>query len=144
MHKAADQLGRLLRTLYLCDYFSNTEFRREIHTLLNRCESVHQLQRAVFHRRDMPERGRRRDEIRAISGSPVLLTNVVIAWITLHMQSVVDRWHKKKYLIEESWIRRMGLVHFGNINFRGACLTSKSRAMQMPSCKQPNRCANSK
>lgn len=119
MHKAADQLGRLLRTLYLCDYFSNTEFRREIHTLLNRGESVHQLQRAVFHGRVMPERGHRRDEIRAISGSHILLTNIVIAWNTLRMQSVVDRWHKEKYPIEESWIRRMGPVHFGNINFRG-------------------------
>lgn len=43
MHKAADQLGRLLRTLFPCDYFSNDEFRRELHTLLNRGESVHQL-----------------------------------------------------------------------------------------------------
>ena len=42
-HRAVDQLGRLLRTLFLCDYFSNPEFRREIHTILNRGESVHQL-----------------------------------------------------------------------------------------------------
>ncbi|UUZ76098.1 transposase [Polaromonas sp. P1(28)-13] len=28
VHRAADQLGRLLRTLFLCDYFSNTAFRR--------------------------------------------------------------------------------------------------------------------
>lgn len=47
LHRAADQLGRLLRTLFLCDYFSNPEFRREIHTILNRGESVHLLQRAI-------------------------------------------------------------------------------------------------
>nr|WP_183036899.1 Tn3 family transposase [Cupriavidus sp. UME77] len=33
----------LLRTLFLCDYFSNVEFRRELHALLNRGESVHEL-----------------------------------------------------------------------------------------------------
>jgi len=119
MHKAADQLGRLLRTLFLCDYFSNDEFRQEIHTLLNRGESVHQLQRAIYFGRLAPERGRRRDEIRAVSGSHALLTNIVISWNTMKMQAVVDRWRKEKQPIEDSWIRRMGPVHFGNVNFRG-------------------------
>jgi len=119
MHKAADQLGRLLRTLFLCDYFSNPEFRREMHTLLNRGESVHQLQRAIYFGRLAAERGRRRDEIRAVSGSHALLTNLVIAWNTMKMQHVVDRWRKEKHPIEDAWLRRMGPVHFGHINFRG-------------------------
>jgi TnpA family transposase len=119
MHKAADQLGRMLRTLFLCDYFTNDEFRREIHTLLNRGESVHQLQRAIYYGRLAAERGRRRDEIRAISGSHALLTNVVIAWNTMKMQAVVDRWRNERHPIEDAWIRRMGPVHFGNVNFRG-------------------------
>lgn len=119
MHKATDQLGRLLRTLFLCDYFSNPEFRREIHTLLNRGESVHQLQRAIYFGRLAAERGRRRDEIRAVSGAHALLTNMVIAWNTMKMQQVVDRWRKEKHPIEDVWLRRMGPVHFGHINFRG-------------------------
>nr|WP_269764795.1 Tn3 family transposase [Burkholderia ubonensis] len=45
--RAADQLGKLLRPLFLCDYFGNVAFRRELHTLLNHGESVHQLQRAI-------------------------------------------------------------------------------------------------
>lgn len=119
IHKAADHLGRLLRTLFLCDYFSNPEFRREIHTLLNRGESVHQLQRAVYFGRLGQQRGRRRDEMRAISGAHTLLTNLVIAWNTMKMQQIVDRWHKEKHPIEDAWLRRIGPVHFGHINFRG-------------------------
>ncbi len=119
MHKAADHLGRLLRTLFLCDYFSNEDFRREIHTLLNRGESVHLLQRAIYYGRLTAERGRRRDEIRAISGSHALLANIVIAWNTMKMQAVVDAWRKQKHPIEDAWIRRMGPVHFGHVNFRG-------------------------
>jgi len=119
MHKAADHLGRLLRTLFLCDYFSNEEFRREIHTLLNRGESVHLLQRAIYYGRLAAERGRRRDEMRAISGSHALLTNIVLAWNTLKMQSVVDNWRKQRHPIEDAWVRRMGPVHFGHVNFRG-------------------------
>jgi len=41
VHAAANELGKLLRTIFLCDYFSKPHFRREMHTLLNRGESVH-------------------------------------------------------------------------------------------------------
>lgn len=108
-----------MRTLFLCDYFSNDEFRREIHTLLNRGESVHLLQRAIYYGRLAAERGRRRDEIRAISGAHALLTNIVIAWNTVKIQAVVDTWRKDKHPVEDAWIRRMGPVHFGHVNFRG-------------------------
>ena len=93
--------------------------RRELHTLLNRSESAHQLQRAVYHGRIAPERGRRREEMRAISGAHALLTNVVIAWNTMKMQEVVDRWRAEKHPISDDWLRHMGPVHFGHINFRG-------------------------
>lgn len=119
VHRAADQLGKLLRTLFLCDYFSNVEFRRELHTLLNRGESVHQRQRAIYTGRVATERGSRRDEMIAISGSLTLLTNLVIAWNTHRMQNTVDRWRKKDQMIDDDWLRRMGPAHFAHVNFRG-------------------------
>jgi TnpA family transposase len=119
VHRAADHLGKLLRTLFLCDYFSNAEFRRELHTLLNRGESVHQLQRAIYIGKVAPERGRRRDEMIAISGSLTLLTNIVIAWNTQRMQVTVDSWRSKGQRIEDDWLRRMGPAHFAHVNFRG-------------------------
>lgn len=119
VHRAADQLGRLLRTLFLCDYFSNPEFRREIHTVLNRGESVHQLQRSIYYGRIAPARGRRRDELNAISGAHTLLTNTVIAWNTHRMQQVVDRWRKTGQVVDDAALARMGPAHFSHINFRG-------------------------
>jgi TnpA family transposase len=67
MHATADEIGKLLRTIFLCDYFSKPQFRREMHALLDRGESVHQLQRAVHQGRIGTQRGRRRDELWAIS-----------------------------------------------------------------------------
>lgn len=119
LHKAAEHLGRLLRTLFLCDYFSNIEFRREILTILNRGESVHFLQRAIYYGRVPTERGRRPDEMTAISGSHTLLTNLVIAWNTHKMQETVDRWRKSGRPIDDAWLHRMGPGHFAHINFRG-------------------------
>jgi hypothetical protein len=47
MYRAAEHLERMLRSIFLCDYITIKDFRREIHTLLSRGESVHQLQRAI-------------------------------------------------------------------------------------------------
>ena len=119
MHRAAEHLGRLLRTVFLCDYIAITDFRREIHTLLNRGESVHQLQRAVYSGKVAPERGRRRDEMRAISGSHALLTNIVLAWNTGRMHEVIGQLKRQGMQIEDDWLRRIGPGHFAHINFRG-------------------------
>ena len=44
---AGEALGKLLRTLYLCDYLGNPAFRAEILNLLNQGESVHSLEQAI-------------------------------------------------------------------------------------------------
>lgn len=119
LHAGADQLGRLLRSLFLCDYFSNPNFRREIHTVLNRGESVHQLQRAVHTGKIGHARGRRKNELTAISGAHTLLTNIVVAWNTHRMQAVVEHWRKTGREIDDKWLARMGPAHYRHINFRG-------------------------
>lgn len=119
LHRAAEYLDRLLRTVFRCDYIAIEDFRREIHTLLNRGESVHQLQRAVYSGKVAPERGRRREEMKAISGSHALLTNIVLAWNTFRMHEVVERLERDGIPVEDDWLRRIGPAHFSHINFRG-------------------------
>jgi len=127
VQRGLDQYGRLLRSVFLCDYFVNDEFRREIHTLLNRGESVHQLQRAIYCGRIAAERGRRRDELKAISGAHALLTNMVIAWNTMKLEEVIDRLKTNGQRIDDHLIRHIGPVHFGHINFRGTMSFSIER-----------------
>lgn len=127
VRRCLDQYGRLLRSVFLCDYFSNDTFRREIHTLLNRGESVHLLQRAIYYGRITAERGRRRDELKSISGAHALLTNIVIAWNTMKLQETVDRLKGIGQRIEDSILRQIGPVHFGHINFRGTMSFSVDR-----------------
>lgn len=39
-YRVADHLGRLLRSIFLCDCIAIPDFRREIHTLLSRAEDL--------------------------------------------------------------------------------------------------------
>ena len=80
---------------------------------------MHQLQRVIHGGQVAPERGRRRQEMTAISGAHALLTNIVLARNTNRMD-VVARIKGDGVGIEEDWLRRIGPAHFSRINFRGA------------------------
>jgi TnpA family transposase len=68
IYRAGHALGQLLRTVYLCDYFTLPEFRRSVYQVLERGESVHALQRQIRTQSLPAERGRRAEELIAISG----------------------------------------------------------------------------
>jgi TnpA family transposase len=62
IYEAGVQLGRLLRTTFLADYFVNTAFRQELRRVLNRGEAVNALKRAIYTGRVSPAgQARRRD-----------------------------------------------------------------------------------
>ena len=119
IYRAAKMLGRLLRTIYLCDYFTKPAFRREIHRVLNRGESVHTLQRAI-HSGEIPhDRGRRPEEILAISGALALLTNLVISWTSLQTQAALTAFKSSGVVFAPEVIRHISPIRYANINFRG-------------------------
>jgi TnpA family transposase len=120
VYQAGVALGQLIRTLYLCDYLSNPEFRSLILKLLNYGESIHTLQRAIYAGPMTSKRGRRSDELVAISGSLSLLANIVMAWNTQRMQQVVDQWkHQFPERTDPSVLAHIAPIHHGHINLRG-------------------------
>ncbi|TAN02423.1 MAG: Tn3 family transposase [Rhodanobacteraceae bacterium] len=121
---AGAHLGRMLRTIFLCDYYTNPTFRRELHRILNHGESLHALERAIYTGRMSPARGRRPEEMVAVSGALTLLTNLVMGWTTWRAQTVVDGWKSEhpRRLGDDALselLAHTAPVHFGNINFRG-------------------------
>ena len=109
-------MGKLLRTLYLCDYLSNTVFRTEILDLLNQGEAVHSLQRAIHNGMITAKHGRTTEQLGAISGALTLLANIVMAWNTHRIQAVIDRAPNEH---PDEVLSRLAPIGHKHINMRG-------------------------
>ena len=116
VYNAGDGLGRLLRTLYLCDYLSNPAFRLEILDLLNQGEAVHSLQRAIHNRMITAKHGRTMEELGTISGALSLLANIVMAWNTHRIQAMIDASPGDH---PDEVMRRLAPIGHKHINMRG-------------------------
>lgn len=96
IYEAGVQLGRLLRTAFLADYFVKDAFRNELRRVLNRGEAVNALKRAIYTGRISPAQAKRVDEMQAVADALSLMANIVMAWNTSQMQAVLDRWSNRK------------------------------------------------
>jgi TnpA family transposase len=121
VYRAGTALGQLLRTVYLCDYFTLPDFRREIHRILDRGESVHALQR-VIHFGSIPvARCRDPAELGVISGALILVINAVMTWNAARLQKAVDAAVAlgTARTISVDALSHIGPVAHAHINFRG-------------------------
>lgn len=110
-------IGKVMRSLFLLDYLTKPEFRREVHKLLSQGESVHFLQRALMAGNIQAKHGRTMREITAVSGALSLLTNIIMAWNTNAMQSVINRSAADR--LPKEHLAHIAPVAFRHINMNG-------------------------
>jgi len=109
-------LGKLLRSIYLCDYFGNREFRNGILDLLNQGEAVHSLQRAIRPGTIGARHGRSDEQMQAISGALTLLANVIMAWNTHRIQAFRDQNPDE---LTDTVVAQLAPIAHAHINMRG-------------------------
>src|ERR1700678_3747892 len=80
--RALEEVGRLVKTLYLLRYIEDEAYRRRILVQLNRGEGRHQLARVVFHGKRGELRQRYREGQEDQLGSLGLVVNVIVLWNT--------------------------------------------------------------
>lgn len=120
IYRAGVHLGRLVRSIYLCDYFLSEDLRRTINRILVHGEAVHTLQRAINTGTFSKPRGQHEDELYALSGSLTLLTNLCLAWTASKMQEHVFGDGGRSDVDEDTdWLQHVSPAHYSNINFRG-------------------------
>ena len=120
LYEALVQLGRLLRTIFLADYFVNEAFRREILRVLNRGESVNALKRSIYVGRVAGYQAKQPEEMQAVADALSLLVNIVMAWNTMKMQTVLDRWNtRRSTAVPPELIGRIAPTRTEGLNLRG-------------------------
>ena len=120
LHEAVIHLGRLLRTLFLCDYFLNDTFRRELLRVLNRGEAVNALKRAIDTGRVASHQAKRPDEMQAVADALSLLANILMAWNIVQTQQVFERWAQRRGGgVPPELIGRLAPTRTEGINLRG-------------------------
>lgn len=116
---AAKHLGRLQRTIFLCDYLTNPEFFAENRRLLNQGENSHKLKRALHSAQLSHERGREKDEMIAISSSLTLIANIIQYWNAYFLWLAIQKAEEAGLPVTDRVISSLSPCRFANINLSG-------------------------
>jgi TnpA family transposase len=117
--RALEELGRLVKTLYLLHYIDDETYRRRILVQLNRGEGRHQLARVVFHGKRGELRQRYREGQEDQLGALGLVVNVIILWNTIYMDAALDQLRGEGHNLRDEDVARLSPLGFDHINMLG-------------------------
>jgi TnpA family transposase len=117
--RALEEVGRLVKTLYLLRYIEDEAYRRRILVQLNRGEGRHQLARAVFHGKRGELRQRYREGQEDQLGALGLVVNVIVLWNTIYMDAALDQLRAGGHDVRDEGIARLSPLGFDHINMLG-------------------------
>jgi TnpA family transposase len=116
--QAIIEAGRINKTIYLLNYIDDEDYRRRILTQLNRGESRHAVARAICHGQRGEIRKRYREGQEDQLGALGLVTNAVVLWNTIYMQSALEHLQGTIEIKEEDEAR-LSPLGYGHLNVLG-------------------------
>ena len=117
--RALEELGRLIKTLYLLRFIDDAAYRRRILVQLNRGEGRHQLARIVFHGKRGELRQRYREGQEDQLGALGLVVNVIVLWNTIYMDAALDQLRAEDFDVRTEDVTRLSPLGFDHINMLG-------------------------
>jgi TnpA family transposase len=117
--RALQELGRLVKTLYLLRFIDDEGYRRRILIQLNRGEGRHQLARVIFHGRRGELRQRYREGQEDQLGALGLVVNLVVLWNTIYMDAALNQLVAEGYEVRPEDVNRLSPLGLKHINMLG-------------------------
>lgn len=117
--RALEELGRIIKTLYLLAYIDDEAYRRRILTQLNRGEGRHQLARVVFHGKRGELRQRYREGQEDQLGALGLVVNAIILWNTIYMDAALDQLRAEGFDVRDEDVARLSPLAHEHVNMLG-------------------------
>ena len=90
LNQALREMGRIERSIFICDWLLDTKLRRRSHAILNKGESRHALARAVFLHQLGELRNRVAETMAYRASGLNLVVNAIILWNTVYLSRAVD------------------------------------------------------
>ena len=117
--RALSEIGRLERTLFMIEYYSDPALRRRCQAGLNKGEAAHKLKRAVFFH----ESGEIRDrsfEAQAYRASGLnLVVSAIVYWNTVYLARAAEYLRSKGKLISDALLKHVSPLTWEHINLTG-------------------------
>jgi TnpA family transposase len=117
--RALEELGRIVKTLYLLAYIDDEAYRRRILTQLNRGEGRHRVARAVFHgkRGELRQHYRegQEDQLDALG----LVVNTIVLWNTIYMDAAIGQLRQDGFDVRDEDVARLSPLVHEHINMLG-------------------------
>ena len=117
--RALQELGRLVKTLYLLRFIDDESYRRRILVQLNRGEGRHQLARIIFHGKRGELRQRYREGQEDQLGALGLVVNLVVLWNTIYMDAAVNQLRAQGHEVRPADVARLSPLGFKHVNMLG-------------------------
>lgn len=123
LFRGLQELGRLVKTAYLAEYFRSEELRRRVLIGLNKGESLNSLSRKVFFGSLGEIRERTYEEQLNTASSLNLLLAAIVVWNTVHLQACVKKLRSDGEQVQDEDLRYLSplLRHhigiYGQYNF---------------------------
>ena len=117
--RALQELGRLVKTIYLLRFIDDASYRRRILIQLNRGEGRHQLARVIFHGKRGELRQRYREGQEDQLGALGLVVNLVVLWNTIYMDAAVRQLRAEGYEVRPEDVARLSPLGHKHVNMLG-------------------------
>jgi TnpA family transposase len=117
--RALAELGRIVKTIHLLNFFDDENYRRRILVQLNRGEARHMLARAVFYGKlgELRQRYRQgqEDQLSALG----LVVNVIVLWNTIYMEAALRQLRQEGFEVRDEYLARLSPLGHEHINMLG-------------------------
>jgi TnpA family transposase len=117
--RALEELGRIVKTLYMLHYIDDETYRRRILIQLNRGEGRHDLARVVFHGKRGELRQRYREGQEDQLGSLGLVVNAITLWNTIYMDAALDQLRLEGFDVRDEDVARLSPLGHEHLNVLG-------------------------
>ena len=117
--KAIQAFGRVVKTIYILRYISDSDLRYKVHLQLNRGESRHSLAKALFFVNRGIFKTNDYEEIMSKATCLSLLSNAILLWNTHHIQNIVNKMRKGGENIPDEYLEKISPLMFKHIRIHG-------------------------